>query len=71
MMPLLTVSDIERIAQRLKGAKRYALQQYRIAKPKGDVKHVAMQLKPLSVQVLKEAAKAAERYLDNVIVRGI
>jgi len=71
MMPLLKVADIESIAKRISGAKRYALQQYRISKPKGDIKHVSMQLKPLGSAEIKKAAKAAERYLDNVIVRGI
>ncbi len=71
MMPLLKVADIEKIAERLSGAKRYALQQYRISKPKGDIKHVAIELAPLGSAVIKEAAKAAESFLDNVIVRGI
>ncbi len=71
MMPQLNVSDIARIAKRVSGAKRYALQQYRIVKPREKVKSVAIELLPLSADVLKKAAQAAKEYVDNVIVKGL
>jgi len=71
MMPLLKVSDIEVIAKRIGGAKKYALQQYRIVKHDAKTKNVAIELEPLSARILKEAAKAAEGFVDNVIVRGL
>ena len=69
MMPQLNVGDIAKIAKRVSGAKRYALQQYRIVKNTGKTKHVAMQLQPLGAHVLKKAEQAAKEYIDNVIVR--
>jgi pyruvate formate lyase activating enzyme len=71
MMPLLSIADIEKIAQRLAGAKRYALQQYRKIKNTEGLKNIPIAMEPLSTEVIKEAAKAAERFIDNVIVRGI
>jgi len=65
MMPLLTVDDIRRIAQRIKGAKKYALQQYRKTDEQG------LYPEPLSESIVREAAKAAGKYIDDVIVRGI
>jgi pyruvate formate lyase activating enzyme len=64
-MPLLDISDIESIAQRIKGAKRYALQQYR------KTKAVKLAPEPHSKDTLSEAAKAAQKYVKEVIVRGI
>ncbi len=71
MMPQLNVQDISKIAARVSGAKRYALQQYRIVKPKENTVSVAIELAPHSPGVLKEAALAARKYIDNVIVRGL
>lgn len=71
MMPLLTVADIETIAKRIRGAKRYALQQYRIVKRDAKAKNVSIELEPLGAEVLKKAANAAEIFVDNVIVRGL
>ena len=65
MMPLLSVEDIRRIAQRVSGAKKYALQQFR----KTDMAGVCPE--PLSPAALREAAEAAAEYIDDVIVRGI
>ena len=64
-MPLLSEADIEAIARRIKGAKRYALQQYR----KTD--SVKVQPEPHGADVLKRAAAAVEAYVDQVVVRGI
>ena len=71
MMPLLKVADIEAIAKRIRGAKRYALQQYRIVKRDTKTKSVAIELEPLGSEVIKKAAKAAESFVDNVIVKGL
>jgi pyruvate formate lyase activating enzyme len=64
MMPLLTADDIAAIAQRVKGAKRYALQQYR--KVQGRLCP-----EPLHADAIKKAAEAAGKYIENVIVRGL
>ncbi len=64
-MPLLDVADIESIAKRIAGAKRYALQQYRKAKT------VMLAPEPHSKETLKEAAGAAQKYISEVIIRGI
>lgn len=64
-MPVLNVTDIESIARRIAGAKRYALQQYR------KIKAVKLAPEPHSKETLKEAAEAAQKYISEVIVRGI
>lgn len=64
-MPLLEIEDIEKIAQRIAGAKRYALQQYRKAKT------VKLAPEPHRKETLKEAAKAAQKYINEVVIRGI
>ena len=64
MMPTLTADDIEAIAKRVAGAKRYALQQYR--KAEGRVCP-----EPLRPEAIKKAAEAAGKYVQNVVVRGL
>jgi pyruvate formate lyase activating enzyme len=64
-MPMLDLTDIESIARRIAGAKRYALQQYR------KIKAVTLAPEPHSKETLKEAAEAAQKYISEVIVRGI
>ncbi len=63
-MPLLTADDIARIARRVAGAMRYALQQYR--KVEGRICP-----EPLHTGDIKKAAEAARAYVENVVVRGI
>jgi pyruvate formate lyase activating enzyme len=65
MMPLLSVEDIRCIAQRIHGAKKYALQQYR----KTD--SVGVGPEPHSAGTVRAAAEAAREFVDHVIVRGI
>ena len=65
MMPLLCAEDIKKIAQRISGAKRYALQQYRKIEKKEELKSVPIKLEPLSPQELKEAAEAAGEFVDE------
>ncbi len=64
-MPLLSVEDIAAIADRVKGAKKYVLQQYR--KPEG----VKRQIEPHSSETIKKAANAAQSFISNVKIRGI
>lgn len=64
-MPLLSVEDIEQIVQRIQGAKKYALQQYR----KTDF--VGIKPGPHSASVLRVAADIAGKYVQKVIIRGI
>lgn len=64
-MPLLTVDDIAAIAQRVKGAKRYILQQYR--KPEG----IAAQPDPHAPDTIKKAAEAAREIIADVTIRGL
>jgi pyruvate formate lyase activating enzyme len=63
-MPQLTEDDIAAIARRVKGAKRYALQQYR--KVEGRICP-----EPLHTEAIKKAAEAAKPYVQEVIVRGL
>ena len=65
MMPLLSVDDIRLIAQRIRGAKKYALQQYR----KTDAVGVCPE--PHSASTVRAAAEAAREFVDDVIIRGI
>jgi len=64
-MPLLSVADIGRIAARVRGAKRYALQQYR------RTEGVSIQPEPHKNSTVREAAEAARAYIDDVVIRGL
>lgn len=64
-MPMLGTEDIERIARRIAGSRRYALQQYR------KTKYVKVAPEPHSKETLEQAARAAQKYVKEVIVRGI
>ena len=64
MMPLLTVDDVETIARRVSGAQRYALQQYR--RVEGRICP-----DPLHAEIIRKAAEAASKHVQNVIVRGL
>jgi pyruvate formate lyase activating enzyme len=64
-MPLLGTGDIERIAQRIAGADRFALQQYR------KTKNVKLAPEPHSRETINEAAETARAYVREVVVRGI
>lgn len=65
MMPTLSALDISRIAERIKGAKRYVLQQYR--RPGG----IAIHPEPHSPETIKKAAEAAKAFVPDVRIRGI
>lgn len=71
MMPLLNAMDIEHIAERIRGAKKYALQQYRKIERTSEMRNVPIDLEPLSASILKEAADAARVFVDNIVIRGL
>ena len=64
-MPTLDVADIEAMVQRVSGASRYVLQQYR--KQDGHT----LSPEPHSQQTIKKAAEAACKYALEVVIRGI
>jgi len=64
-MPTLGVSDIEEMARRIHGARRYVLQQYR----KMDSRTLCPE--PHSVETIKKAAEAAGKYVRDMAIRGI
>ena len=68
-IPQLAVSDIEEIAKTIKGAERYALQQYRHFQT--DNKIIGMKYKPHDKRFFTEASAVAQKYINNVIIRGI
>lgn len=71
MMPMLRTEDIERIAERIKGARKYALQQYRKISDTVGLKNVPIELEPLKPEEIKKAADAASKYASKVVVRGL
>ncbi len=64
-MPFLSAEDIAAIARRVKGAKRYVVQQYR--RPE----NIAIQPDPHSAQTIKKAAEAAQKFIINTSIRGL
>jgi pyruvate formate lyase activating enzyme len=64
-MPFLTVDDISAIASRVKGAKRYVVQQYR--RPES----IAIQPDPHSPDIIKKAAEAAREFIPHTTIRGL
>lgn len=65
MMPFLCVDDIAAIAQRVQGATKYVIQQYR--KPAGDT----VLPKAHSNDTIKKAAEAAKEYIKHVQIKGL
>jgi len=63
-MPMLEVEDIVSIARRIRGARKYTLQQYR------KIDNMVTPL-PHGADKIKQAAKAAGEYVENVVIRGI
>lgn len=72
-IPQLTTEDIFTIVNSVKGAKRYALQQYR--KPDTDVNDRLVDMrvytKPHSETYIKETAESIEELVDYCTVRGL
>lgn len=65
---MIKEEDVEDIARSLRGAKRYALQQFR---PKVTLDPNLGALDPYPVSVIRRMAKAAGRHVSNVRVRGV
>ncbi len=63
--PDLNGEDIEELCKSIKGAKRYAIQKYRIP----DEEQVIML--PRKAEDHNEAKQIAEKYIKNVILRGM
>ncbi len=64
-MPFLTIDDIEAIAKRVQGAKRYFIQQYR--RPES----ISIQPDPPSADTIKKAAEAARKFIPHTQIRGL
>lgn len=64
-MPLLSINDITAMARRVKGAKKYILQQYR------KTESITPQPDPHSAETIKKAAEAAREFIADVTVRGL
>ena len=64
-MPTLDAGDIEEISRRIRGARRYVLQQYR----KTDGRKI--QPEPHSSETVKKAAEAAREHVKDVVIRGL
>lgn len=62
--PDLTVDDIESICKEIKGAKNYSIQKYRV------VEYNKVNMKPKSHEEHVKAREVAEKYIQNVLVKG-
>lgn len=60
--------DIIKIAQYIKGAKKYALQNF---KPQETVDPLYMDIKPYNPDQLKEIGEAVSGYVDKCAIRGV
>lgn len=69
--PPLTAADIAQIAMRIRGAKQYALQQYRVPGRGVNLFGVVEAPEPRTPQEVFEAADIARRFVPNTLVRGL
>lgn len=69
--PPLTAADIAQIAMRIRGAKQYALQQYRMPGRGVNLFGVVEAPEPRTPQEVFEAAEIARRFVPNTLVRGL
>lgn len=69
--PPLTAADVAQIAMRIRGAKQYALQQYRMPGRGVNLFGVVEAPEPRTPQELFEAAEIARRFVPNTLVRGL
>ena len=65
---LIDNKEIEKIGQWLKGSKKLALQQFR---PEKTLDQSWQNKKPLSDEKLKQMAKTAQKYFEQVELRGV
>jgi pyruvate formate lyase activating enzyme len=68
-VPQFKAGDIESIAETIKGARLYALQQYRHT-PAGH-KISAMKLPPHDRAFFEDAKRLAQKHVNNVVIRGV
>lgn len=64
-MPTLDAEDIRQIAQRISGAKRYVIQQYRKTQDR------KLCPEPHKAETIKKAAEAAGQYVRDMVIRGL
>jgi pyruvate formate lyase activating enzyme len=69
--PPLTVADIAHIAMRIRGARQYAIQQYRTPGHGVDLFGIVPAPEPRSPREVFEAAEIARRFVSNTLVRGL
>ncbi|NBB94232.1 MAG: anaerobic ribonucleoside-triphosphate reductase activating protein [Planctomycetes bacterium] len=69
--PPLTAADIAQIAMRIRGAKQYALQQYRMPGHGVDLFGIVPAPEPRPPQDVYEAAEIARRFVPNTLTRGL
>jgi len=67
-IPQLTVKDIEEISKTVKGAKQYALQQYKHHQTGNKI--IGMKYKPHDKAFFETAVAAVKQYVKNVIIRA-
>jgi len=67
-IPQLTLNDIEEIAKTVKGAKCYALQQYKHFQTNNKI--IGMKYKPHTKKFFDEASALAQKYVQKVVIRG-
>lgn len=65
---IIDKKEIEKIGQWLKGAKKFALQQFRVEK---TLDKSWQKIKPYSDEELKEMVKIAQLYFEKVELRGV
>lgn len=65
---IIDKKEIEKIGQWLKGAKKFALQQFRTEK---TLDRSWQKIRPYSTEELKEMVKIAQPYFDRVELRGV
>ena len=65
---LIELSDVERIGEMLEGGKNFCIQQFF---PRNTLDKNFLKKKPYSPEQLREFAKKAEKYFDNVTLEGI
>ena len=68
-IPQFTPADIQNIAREIAGARLYALQQYRHADT--EYKISAIKFAPHEKEFFTEAKKLAQKYVGNVVIRGL
>ena len=69
--PQLSAADIVMIAGRIRGARRYALQQYRVPAASDFTPDTQDFPAPLPDAALREAARLAEPFVQTCLIRGI